>query len=46
MPAHPGPRKARPECELVAGIHVFYSFQDPKDVDGRDFSAKTRFARP
>ncbi len=30
MPAHPGPAFGRPECKLVAGIHVFKTDQDQK----------------
>ena len=37
MPAQPGPAKGRPECKLVAGIHVFLvSTGREQDVDGRD----------
>jgi len=40
MPAHPGPREARPECKLVAGIHVFLVFSK-QVVDGGDKRAFT-----
>ena len=44
MPARTRSEDGIASLAYVAGIHVFPLLNRKEDVDGRDFSAKTRFA--